>query len=86
MADPFANRGSDLADPFEHAAAVTPNDDNDLATFARALYVGVAGDVVIITVNNETVTFKAHPVGVLSGRVRRVKSTGTTATNILALW
>lgn len=71
------------------AAAVTPNDSTDLTTYAKALYVGVTGDVVVLPVGNAdgaSVTFKAHPVGYMPVMVRRVLSTGTTATNILALF
>ena len=73
--------------PAAHAVAVTPNDGTDLTYPARALYVGGAGDVVVIMHGGETTTFKAVQVGtVLPLIVTRVKSTGTTATNIVALW
>lgn len=72
------------------AAAVTPNDDTDLTVYAKALFIGVAGDVVAIPVGNADdapVTFKNCAAGsVLPVQVRRVKATSTTATNILALW
>lgn len=69
------------------AAAVTPNDGVDLADFAKELYVSGTGDVAVITVGGDTVTFTAVPAGtVLPIRVRRVLSTGTTATNIVAMF
>lgn len=86
MADPFSDSRSNLSDPFEHAAAVTPDNSNDIALSGRSLYIGVTGDVKVTTVKGDTVTFKAHPVGYMPGRVRRVFATGTTATDILALW
>lgn len=51
------------------------------------LYVGVTGDVKLITAAGDTVTL----VGVLAGsfipiQVTRIFRTGTTATNIIALW
>lgn len=70
------------------AAAVTPSDSVDIATgITRALYVGTAGTLVVDTYTNTSVTF----VGVLGGtvlpiQVRRVRVTGTTATNIVALY
>lgn len=68
------------------AAAVTPSDTNDLAMVATALYIGTQGDVVVITlVGGETVTFKAV-VGWLPVIVTRVLATGTTASNIVAVW
>lgn len=68
------------------AVAVTPSDSDALAT-TTALYIGVAGDVTVDLKDRGTsVTFKAHPVGYLFARVKRVYATGTTATDILALY
>jgi len=88
MADPFASFGPAPALPARQAAAVVPADGADLPTAAKALYVGVAGDVVAELAGNPgtAVTFKAHPVGYLMARVSRVHATGTTATNLLALY
>lgn len=71
-----------------NAVAVVPSDTVDLTVYAKALYIGVTGDVAVIPVGQSTsVIFKAHPVGYFVGcQVRRVLSTGTTATNILALY
>lgn len=82
--------------PARRALVVTPNDTKDLTNatgnampaYAKALYIGVSGDVAVIGVGDtvgNSVTFKAHPVGYLPVQVRRVLATGTTATNILAL-
>jgi hypothetical protein len=75
-------------DPASNAAAVAPSDANDLATAARALYVGGAGDVVVDTQGGQTsVKFSAVPAGtVLPVIVTRVRATGTTATLLVALW
>lgn len=88
MADPFANHGSGLDSPGLHAAAVTPNDSTDLTTMARGLYIGGAGNVTLDTAGGETtVAFVGVPAGTtLPIRTARVRSTGTTATNIVALW
>ena len=71
----------------EHAAAVTPSDSADLpggpATF---LYVGGTGSIKVTTVGGEDVTFSAVPVGILPIAVKRVWSTGTAATNLVACW
>ena len=67
-------------------AAITPDDDADLTTPTRAIYVGGAGDVVVKSADNVTVTFSAVPAGTTLPIVTsRVMSTGTTATNLLAL-
>lgn len=81
--------------------AVTPSDTLDVTNagqadpasmYAKALYIGVTGDVSVITAEDTSNTgagtarvFKAHPVGYMPVQVRRVMATGTTATNILAL-
>lgn len=80
------NSGGGLASPAFNAQAVTPSDSVSLATAARALYIGVTGDVTLITANGQTVLFVAVPVGILPVVTTRVKSTGTTAQSIVALW
>ncbi len=78
---------SDLSDPVRHAAVVVPSDTVNLPNGAKALWVGGAGTVKVITGGDETVTF----TGVLAGtllpiRCKRVFSTGTSASNIVAMW
>ena len=65
---------------------ITPNDSNDFVQGA-SIYVGVQGDVAVIA-EGDTVSqiFKNHPVGYIPCRVKRVLATGTTATNLLALF
>lgn len=73
------------SDPAEGAFAVTPSDSATLAG-VRALYIGVSGDVVVVTRRRAaSVTFKSVPIGILPVQCVQVLSTGTTATNILAL-
>lgn len=73
--------------PGEGAAAVTPNDSTDLTVIARALYIGGAGDVKINAADGSTVTFSGVLAGsILPVRAARVYSTGTTATNIVAIY
>ena len=87
MADEFASNASGLDSPATRAAAVTPNDSTDLATAARALYIGGAGNVSLDTVGGDTVTFTGLAAGtILAVRTARVRSTSTTATAIVALW
>lgn len=83
--------------PARLALAVTPSDTKDLTdatgdampAYAKALYIGVAGNVTVVTAgrssDDNTVTFTAHPAGYMPVQVRRVLATGTTATNIVAL-
>lgn len=70
-----------------NTAAVTPSDSQDLTAVTTALYVGGAGDLTIVDANGNTTTFKAVPVGTtLNVSAARVKSTNTTATQIVAIW
>lgn len=74
-------------DPAYAAAAVTPSDSTDLTSVARGLYIGGAGAVNVDLPDGSTVLFAAANSGsILPVRVRRVRSTSTTATNIVALY
>jgi hypothetical protein len=79
-------------EPATEAAAVTPADGADLAKGAteawpRALYIGVSGDVCVDLLDaGSAIVFKSVPIGILPVRVKRVRSTSTTATNILAMY
>lgn len=76
--------------PGLHAEAITPADATDLTAVTRGVYVGVTGDVTVVMMGTEgdsSVTFTAVPAGsVLPIRVREISATGTTATDIVALW
>jgi hypothetical protein len=88
MPDSFQHHQSALDAPAFNASAVTPNDGADLGATARALFIGVGGDVAAILKGDATsVVFKNVPQGtVLPVSAKRVLATGTTATNIVALW
>ena len=76
------------------AAAVTPSNTVDIPSISGGtsnngcvLYVGGAGDLKVDTVGGDAVTFVAVPAGsFIPVQVKRVYSTGTTATSIVALW
>jgi hypothetical protein len=74
------------AGPATHAAEVTLSGDTPLATPARALYVGVSGDLEVTTTEGDKVTLVGVPTGILPVAVSIVHQTGTTATDIVALW
>lgn len=88
MTDVWETVGGSIDAPAKNAAAVTPNDSADLSNVAVALYVGGSGDVSVDTVGGqESVVFSGVSAGtVLPVRVKRVNSTSTTATDIVALW
>lgn len=74
--------------PAISAVAVTPDNSNDLSVIpARALWIGTAGDVSVDPADgaNTAVVFK-NASGLLPVSVKRVRSTNTTASNIVALY
>jgi hypothetical protein len=94
------DRFAGVVDPHgigKFAAAIVPNDTAAVAiapggTYAKRLYIGVAGDVTVIMAGDASnggfgtpVLFKAHPVGYMDAQVRAVMATGTTATNIVGI-
>ena len=75
--------------PARRAEAVTPSDTTDLTTYAKALYVGGGGDIRLLPIgaeDSEAVTLKSHAVGYVAVQARRILATGTTATQIVALY
>ncbi len=69
-----------------HAFAVTPHDTNALAYPTTGIYVGGTGSLTVTMKSGVEATFTAIPTGTLLPiEVSNVKSTGTTATNIVAL-
>ncbi len=70
------------------AIAITTDDNNDLAQKITALYVGQAGDLSLILRNDTTpVLLKAVPIGtVLNLSIKRIRSTGTTAAQLIGFF
>lgn len=75
-----------LQDLFSGGALVATSDVADLPRFARALYIGVAGALKVDTLESQTITFPNVVAGVFPVKCRRVYTTGTAATGIVALW
>jgi hypothetical protein len=72
--------------PALNAFAITPSDTVDLQNVARMLYVGTTGNIKLTTLLGDTVTLLNVPVGILRCTAGRVFATGTTATNLVALY
>jgi hypothetical protein len=68
--------------------SVTPSNTDSVyiqGKYPRALYVGVSGDVSITTLSGTTITLVGLAAGIWHPVMfKRVRSTGTTATSILA--
>lgn len=76
-----------MTSPADNAAAVTPSDSTDLTYISRALYVGTGGNIVVTMMGGGDVTFPNVQDGTfLPIRVSRVKSTSTTASNIVNIY
>lgn len=74
------------SDPSRGNFAVAPSDTVNFTTPARSLYIGGAGNVVVVAPDASVVTFVGVPVGtILPVQATRVNLTGTTATNIVGL-
>jgi hypothetical protein len=84
-ARPYQDKSSVMA-PATRAVPVTPNDGTDLTYNAKALWVGGAGNINLDTIGGDTILISGIPAGtVLPIQARRVRSTNTTATLIVAL-
>ncbi len=69
------------------AVEIGVGSDTDLAVSGAVVFIGVGGDVKVTTVSGDTATFKNLADGsVLAVQVRRVWATGTTATDMIALY
>ena len=88
MADNFNIFDSDLSSPGKNAYNVTPSDGADLSFTSRALYVGTSGNInVIMAGDTANTTFTNVQNGTtLPIRVKKVWTTGTTASNIVCIY
>lgn len=81
--DPNAGKANSGASFGRKGAPITPNDNTDLAEYAKAIVVTAFGNLVILPVDNAdgtTINFTGAPVGFVPPfQVRRVLATGTTA-------
>jgi len=84
--DHYRSYDRGLNAPAADAFAITPNNSADLAVAARAVYVGGAGDLEVVTLAGTTVLFAGVPSGTtIPCSVARVRAANTTATSIVGL-
>lgn len=78
-----------MDDAYQQAVPVTPSNTDDIRPgfISDALWIGGAGDgtLSVVMADGKTVAFAAVTTGRLPLAVRRVNSTGTGVTNIVAL-
>ena len=86
MTDRFRNSSSGLDGPTIDAFDISPNDAADISEVTRAIYVGSAGDLNVVTKAGTQLLFTGLSGGsVLPIPVSRVLATNTTADNIIGL-
>jgi hypothetical protein len=72
--------------PFKVGNLLTKS-DSTVIPLTDALYIGATGDVAVMFENAATVTFVGVPTGtVLNVKVKKLLSTGTGATSVVALY
>lgn len=70
-----------------HGAASVTLSDSAIIPNTRSLYIGVGGDVKVTLADGQSVVFKnANAGAILPVQVTSVWTTGTTATDIVALY
>ena len=86
MSDTFNNHVASLTSPAMAAVAIVPNDATPLANVTRAIYIGGAGNLSVVMLSGDIVTFSGVQAGMIYPlRASRVRATGTTATGIVGL-
>lgn len=83
---PLDLSGGDLASAYLHAFPIAPDDNANLAILPRVIWVGAAGTLTVLDVNENQVTFVGVPVGIFPFRAKRVLLTGTSAGQLLGLY
>lgn len=67
--------------------AITKSDSAFLSTPVRGIYVGTSGDVCVMALSGEVVTFKNLAAGMIHPiAAQKIFSTGTTATDIVGIY
>lgn len=78
------NKNVQIASPVTGAFVVTPNDSTDIAEVSMNLYIGTGGTLKVTMMDGSVVSYAAIAAGRHPLRVKRVWSTGTSATGIVA--
>ena len=73
---------------YADGVAITPHDSTNFTEgTCRGIYVGGAGNIVVVKPGGSTVTFSGALAGtIIPIQAIRVNSTSTTATNLVALY
>lgn len=73
-------------DPSPYVFTVTPSDSVNFTQEVRQLYCGTSGNVAIVNLDDSVATFVGVNAGTTIGPfyIKRINSTGTTCTGLLA--
>lgn len=83
---PIEILGQGLGQPSAYLFLITPSDTDNLQYVTRAIRVGTAGDLAVLTVAGQVVTIPDCLSGeVLPIQVQKVYSTNTTASGIMGM-
>lgn len=80
-----AYRSADATVAAHGAVSVSPS-NSTIIPVTRSLYVGTSGNIAVRTADGQTITFPNVPVGILPLQVDQVLATGTTASDLIALY
>lgn len=83
--NPFKTNLNTLRDPAQFALAVTPSDSIPLTSVARAVWVGTAGNLQVMTAGGVVVNIP-NASGLIPIGLLQVYATGTTATGIVIFY
>lgn len=86
MTDTFSDYMPSLESPARSLFDVTPDDAVDLPIITRALNVAGSGSIRVTTVDGDIATIFVAAGVAFPVRVRRVFTTGTTATGIVGMY
>ncbi len=85
--DSFDSVTDSLISPARKAFAILPNDTSDFEIATKAVYIGSGGDLTFQAIGDDAdVTMRNIASGsVIAIRMRAIRATGTTATDIVGL-
>lgn len=87
MPDIFNQNSTGLDSPGLYHYAITPSDSTDFQISFRSVYVGGAGNVVIVSNDGTAVTYVGVAAGsIIPMRGKRVNATNTTATSMVGIY
>jgi len=88
MADPFTGVLDSLTAPARRAVAIVPSDTDPLPDVPKALYVGTGGTIAMRGAGGtaDQLWKNVQDGSVLPFRAQFVRATGTTASDLLALY